>query len=142
MNSRPKKRNILIISVGIVYLWFGVLKFFPDLSPAESLARKTIDLLTLGIIPSKVSIILLAIWETSIGIMLSLNIYRRIAIPLAMLHIVLTFTPLLFFYDEIFVNGAFIPSLLGQYIIKNIIIFSVLLNLLPEMNYRLRPALH
>ncbi len=137
-----RKRDFLVISVGIVYLWFGILKFFPDLSPAEALARETIDKLTLGIIPSKISIMLLAIWETGIGIMLILNKFKQWVIPLALFHIILTFSPLLLFYDEIFINGAFIPSLLGQYIIKNIIILSVLLNLLPDIKYRLKFSFH
>ena len=42
---------LLRLSVGIVFLWFGVLKFFPGLSPAEGLAARTISTLTLGIIP-------------------------------------------------------------------------------------------
>lgn len=132
MRIHIKKRNLLLISLGIVYLWFGVLKFFPHLSPAEALAKNTIAKLTMGIVPLDVAIILLAIWETSIGIMLIFDIYRRFAIPFALLHILLTFTPMIFFSDEIFSNGAFIPSLVGQYIIKNIIIISVLVSSYPD----------
>lgn len=128
MGIKIQKTNYLLISIGIVYLWFGILKFFPDLSPAESLAKNTIEKLTLGIIPIDISIILLAIWETTIGVMLILNIYRRYVITFALLHVVLTFTPMIFFSDEIFFHGAFFPSLMGQYIIKNIIIFTVLVN--------------
>lgn len=132
MRKHIKKRNLLLISLGIVYLWFGVLKFFPHLSPAEALAKNTIAKLTMGIVPLDVAIILLAIWETSTGIMLIFDIYRRFAIPFALLHILLTFTPMIFFSDEIFSNGAFIPSLVGQYIIKNIIIISVLVSSYPD----------
>ncbi|WP_193510771.1 doxx family protein [Christiangramia fulva] len=128
MGIKFQKKNLLLISVGVVYLWFGVLKFFPHLSPAEALAKNTIEELTMGIIPLNIAIILLAIWETAIGIMLILTIYRRFAISIALLHMVLTFTPFIFFSDEIFTNGAFIPSLVGQYIIKNIIIISVLVS--------------
>jgi hypothetical protein len=51
--------HILAISIGLVYLWFGGLKYFPHLSPAENLAKNTIYMLTFGNIPSNVSIILL-----------------------------------------------------------------------------------
>ena len=34
------------ISLGIVFLWFGVIKFFPGISPMETLATKTIYVLT------------------------------------------------------------------------------------------------
>ena len=58
----------LRISLGIIYFWFGVLKFFPGLSPAETLAAKTISHLSVGYIPSFISLPLLAVWECTIGI--------------------------------------------------------------------------
>jgi uncharacterized membrane protein YkgB len=36
------------ISLGIVFLWFGVLKFIPGMSPAEHLAGQTIERLSFG----------------------------------------------------------------------------------------------
>ena len=53
--------TILRISLGVVFLWFGVLKFFPGLSPAQSLAARTIDILTFGVVPSSVSVPVLAL---------------------------------------------------------------------------------
>jgi uncharacterized membrane protein YphA (DoxX/SURF4 family) len=58
----------LRISLGIIFFWFGFLKFFPGLSPADQIATETIKKLTLGIIEPSVSIIILAIWETLIGL--------------------------------------------------------------------------
>lgn len=121
--------KFLAISIGVVYLWFGVLKFFPHLSPAEDLAKNTIDMLDFGLIPSKVSILLLAIWETGIGLLLVFNLFRRWALGFAIVHIVLTFTPMFFFPEQIFNNGPFNLTLLGQYIVKNIVIFSILVSL-------------
>jgi hypothetical protein len=34
---------VLRIGLGLVFLWFGALKFFPDLSPAQDLATRTIS---------------------------------------------------------------------------------------------------
>jgi uncharacterized membrane protein YkgB len=48
--------QLLRISLGIVFLWFGVLKFFPGTSPAEQLATKTILVLTFGFVKPAVSI--------------------------------------------------------------------------------------
>lgn len=45
--------SLLRISIGIVYLWFGVFKFFQGLSPAEQLAMQTIHKLTFGLIIKK-----------------------------------------------------------------------------------------
>ena len=121
--------NVLAISIGLVYLWFGGLKYFPGYSPAEGLAINTIDLLTFGLIPSKISILLLAIWETLVGLLLVLNIYRRPAIILAIVHIAFTFTPLFLFPNQSFGSSAFVFTLLGQYIFKNVIILGALITL-------------
>ena len=118
--------NFLSISIGLVYLWFGMLKFFPDLSPAEGLAKNTIDSLTLGIIPENVSIVLLALWETIIGVFLIFGWYRRSTVVLALAHMVLTFSPLLLFPEETFNQGPFYLTLLGQYIMKNLVIIAAL----------------
>lgn len=60
--------TLLRISLGIVFLWFGALKFLPGVSPAQELATRTISVLTLGHIPPSVSLGVLATWECLIGI--------------------------------------------------------------------------
>ena len=121
--------RILTVSIGIAYLWFGALKYFPNQSPAEDLAKNTIDVLTFSLIPSNVSIILLAIWESLVGVLLILNIYKRVAILLAIVHMTLTFTPLFIFPEQMFINTPFQLTLVGQYIIKNIVIIVALFSL-------------
>lgn len=130
--NKRKKINLLPVSIGIVYLWFGALKFFSGVSPAEELAKSTIDRLIFGILPSTYSIILLAIWETLIGILLITNLYRKAALRMALVHILFTFSPFLFFPELLFSQAPFGLTLLGQYIIKNVIILGVLLGLLKE----------
>ena len=129
-----KTNNLIFlsISIGLVYLWFGMLKFFPDLSPAEGLAKSTIDSLTLGIVPENISIILLALWETCIGICLIFGFYRKSTVLLALTHMVLTFSPLLLFPEETFNQGPFYLTLLGQYIMKNLVIIAALVLIYKE----------
>lgn len=121
--------HILAITIGLVFLWFGMLKFFPGMSPAESLAKNTINLLTFDLIPPSISIILLAIGETLIGLLLIMNISRRSVIIITLIHIAFTFTPLFLFSKQSFTNPPFAFTLLGQYIFKNIIIIAALLTL-------------
>ena len=121
--------HIIALSIGILYFWFGILKFFPGLSPAEELAKNTIAVLTFSQIPSSVSIILLAIWETGLGLLFITNTYRSIAIRIAYFHLALTFTPFLFFDELTFSNPPFGFSLVGQYIVKNIILIAALITL-------------
>jgi len=131
MNLKHKLRSnhILAFSIGIVYLWFGALKYFPELSPAEDLAKNTINALTINLIPSSVAIILLAVWESLIGVLLILNIFTKTAIIVALTHMLLTFTPLFLFPEQVFNTEPFQLTLLGQYIFKNVIIIGGLLTL-------------
>lgn len=129
LKQRIFSNHFLAISIGIVYFWFGLLKFFPELSPAEELASSTISLLTFNLIPSKVSIMLLALWESLIGLFLILNIFRQSIIVITLVHMVFTFSPLFFFPELGFVHAPFQFTLLGQYIFKNIIIIGALLTL-------------
>lgn len=113
--------SLLKWSIGIVYLWFGALKFFSGLSPAEALAKDTIRILTFGAIPDDVSIMLLAIWEVGIGFMLLSGMFVRFAVKAAIVHICLTFTPLLFFPEISFTHAPYGFTLVGQYIVKNLV---------------------
>ena len=68
---------LLRISLGVVFFWFGVLKFFPGLSPAHDLAGRTIDRLSFGLIGPDVSLVILATWECVIGLGLIFGVYLR-----------------------------------------------------------------
>jgi uncharacterized membrane protein YkgB len=116
--------KILSISIGIIYVWFGVLKFFFGLSPAEQVASQTIHQLTFGLLPDQVAITTLAIWECALGIMLILRRYMKLVLILMFTHMCFTFTPFIFFPHQTFMHLPYDFTLLGQYIMKNIIIIS------------------
>ncbi|UWX54118.1 hypothetical protein NYZ99_13915 [Maribacter litopenaei] len=97
MNFVNLKKRYLQIAIGLVYLWFGALKFFPNTSPAEELATNTIGELTLSLIPPSISIILLALWEVLVGLFFLFNLQKKMTIRVAVVHMLLTFTPLYFF---------------------------------------------
>ena len=59
---------LLRISMGIVFLWFGALKFFPGLSPAQTLAGNTISILSFGLFTPESAVFILAVWECLIGV--------------------------------------------------------------------------
>jgi uncharacterized membrane protein YphA (DoxX/SURF4 family) len=116
--------TLLRVSLGIVFFWFGVLKFFPGLSSAQGLATRTIDLLTFGMIPPEVSIVMLALWECLIGLGLLFGVYMRATLLLLYLQMIGTITPVFFFPQEVFTYFPYAPTLEGQYIIKNIVLIS------------------
>ena len=105
-----------------MFLWFGVLKFFPNLSPAEDLAARTIEQLTFGLVQPDVSLPVLAAWESVIGIGLILGRWLRGILFLLAVQMAGTFTPLLLFPNETLTVFPIVPTLEGQYIIKNIVL--------------------
>ena len=111
-------------ALGLVFLWFGVLKFFPGLSPAQTLAIETIDLLTFGLIPAGVSLVLLATLECAIGLGLISGKFVRPTLLLLAFQMVGAASPLLLFPGEVFNAFPYAPTLEGQYIIKNIVLVS------------------
>lgn len=116
--------RLLRVSLGIVFLWFGALKFFPGFSPAQELATRTIQVLSFGRISPDVSIQILAVWETLIGLGLILGVFLRATLLLLFVQMLGTITPLFLFPAEAFTRFPLAPTLEGQYIIKNIVLLS------------------
>lgn len=116
--------TLLRISVGIVFVWFGVLKFIPGLSPADELATRTIATLSFGLVQPDVSRPTLALWETLIGLGLISGRFMRATLLLLFLQMVGTVTPLFLFPAETWSLFPIAPTLEGQYIIKNIVLVS------------------
>jgi uncharacterized membrane protein YkgB len=116
--------KLLRLSLGIIFFWFGILKFFPGLSPAQDLAKNTIDVLTFGLIPGNVALNILAVWEVLIGIGLITGIYMRVTLLLLFMQLIGTMSPVVIFPELVFTQIPYAPTLEGQYIIKNLIIAS------------------
>lgn len=113
---------ILRISVGLIFVWFGGLKFAEGMSPAQDLAIRTIQQLSFNLVPEKTIIIGLAIWEVAIGIGLIFKLFLRETLLLLFLQMLGTFTPVFLFPSEVFVQFPLALTLEGQYIFKNLVI--------------------
>ena len=113
---------VLRIGLGVVFLWFGLLKFFPGGSPAETLAARTIEVLSGGLIGPAVSLPVLATWESLIGLGLLAGRFMRATLFLLALQMLGTLTPLVLFPAETFTTFPLAPTLEGQYIIKNVVL--------------------
>ena len=116
--------TLLRLAIGVVFFWFGILKFFPGASPAEELAGRTIEVLTGGAVPAATALPILAAWEVAIGVGLFIGRWMRAVLLLLFVQMLGTITPLFLFPGETFKVFPFSPSLEGQYIIKNIVIVS------------------
>ncbi|HUP83150.1 MAG TPA: hypothetical protein VM284_03055 [Candidatus Limnocylindria bacterium] len=115
---------LMRLALGVVFLWFGVLKFFPGLSPAASLAGRTFSALTLGTLSESSAVLVLAAWECLIGLGLLSGLFMRATLALLLLQMLGTLTPLVLYPNETFVAFPYAPTLEGQYIIKNAVLIA------------------
>jgi uncharacterized membrane protein YkgB len=130
------KLKLLSISIGIIYFWFGALKFFHGMSPAFALAGETIEKLSFGLIHEELGNFLLACIEVLIGVGLIFQKYKRTVIIAALIHMGFTFTPLLLLPELSFTQAPFGFTIVGQYIMKNIVIIMALVILLPSNKFK------
>jgi uncharacterized membrane protein YphA (DoxX/SURF4 family) len=111
--------TILRVSLGLVFLGFGVLKFFPGLSPAEAIASATVDRLTLGLVSGHAAVLLTAVTETVIGLTLVSGRFLRVGIVVLGGALIGIMSPLALFTADLFPHG---PTLMGQYVLKDIVL--------------------
>lgn len=116
--------GFLRISVGVVFVWFGIPKFFPGVSPADELATDTISVLTFGLVEPAVSRVLLALLETAIGLGLITGRFMRLTLLMLFAQMIGALTPLVLFPDLTWTGVPLVPTLEGQYIIKNLVLVS------------------
>ncbi|WP_343487906.1 DoxX family membrane protein [Allomuricauda sp. d1] len=115
----------LRISFAIIFFWFGILKPF-GLSAAEGLLKATVAWLPFGSPEQWLSII--GWWEVVIGITFLFRLTTRIAIALLFIQMVGTFMPLVILPEVTFQDSNILmPTIEGQYIIKNLMVISAAL---------------
>jgi uncharacterized membrane protein YphA (DoxX/SURF4 family) len=110
---------VLRVCLGIIFLWFGILKFFKGLSPAEDLVRNTIYFMDPDIF-----IPILALWESLIGLGLITGKYMRLTLLLLFLQMPGTALPLIILPEKVWTIFPYGLTLEGQYIIKNLVLIS------------------
>ena len=113
------------IPIFIIFFWFGFLKII-DLSPAQQLVKDTVYWMPFLTAESWTYII--GAWEVLIAICFLFKRTTLIAMILLFLQMSGTFLPLVILPEVTFQNSnPLLPTLEGQYIIKNIIIITAAL---------------
>ena len=106
-------------SIGIIFIWFGILKPF-GISPAQDLVANTVYWFE-----NKLAFVkFLGWWEVLIGLTMCYKPLIRLSILLLFIQMPGTFLPLILLPDICFTDFPFGLTLEGQYIIKNLIIIS------------------
>ncbi len=113
---------LLRIGLGVVFLGFGLLKFFPGISPIEDLATRTTGVLTLGMITGHNAMDFVAGLECIIGVCFISGRFLRVGVWLMAAQMVGAMSPLVIFPGELFAGPYHAPTLAAQYIIKDVIL--------------------
>ncbi len=110
--------NIMRIALAIVYIWFGALKIF-GMSPAGELVERTVYWFR-----PEIFVPILGMCEVLIGLGLLVKKLIPITIVLLLLHMAVTFFPVFIVQTVCFDAFPYQPTLVGQYIIKNVVLIS------------------
>ncbi len=114
-----KYHNNSIARVGlfVIFFWFGMLKVL-SLSPATPLVNALYTKMfgTLGMSEFMIGF---GIFEVLIGILFLIKGMERVVLPLLAIHLFSTFLPLILL-PHLAWTDVFVPTLEGQYIIKNL----------------------
>lgn len=116
----------LRVSLAVIFVWFGLLKPM-GLSPAAPLVEATVGWMPVLTTAGWVAVI--GWWEVVIGVTFLFRATLRLAIALLFLQMGGTFLPLVLLPEVTFQAGRypFVPTMEGQYIIKNLLIISAAL---------------
>jgi len=113
---------LIRIPLFIIFFWFGFLKII-NLSPAQNLVIDTV--FWMPFLSAENWTIVIGYWEVLIAIFFLFKRTTLIAMILLFLQMSGTFLPLVILPEVTFQNSnPFLPTLEGQYIIKNIIIIA------------------
>lgn len=109
-------------SIFLIFFWFGLIKLL-GLSPASPLAE-ALTMQTVGIQYFDMLFDLLAALECIIGILFLVPKATRVVIPLLLAHMAVVCSPLLLVPEYTWQQFG-VPTLEGQYIIKNAVVVAV-----------------
>ncbi len=118
----------LRISYGAVLFGFGILKYFPGMSPAQDLVLATTHLLSFGLVPAlvpnSVAMVLTATLECAIGLLLITGRWMRLTIALLAVQLAGILSPLVLLTGRMFAGPHHMPTLEGQYVLKDVILLT------------------
>ncbi len=115
----------------VIFFWFGLLKVI-GLSPASGLVQNLFEQ-TIPFMSFNVFLILFGLFEMLIGVLFLFKSMVRIVIPLLFIHMITTFGPLVFLTGETW-QSFMVPTLEGQYIIKNLALIALAMGIATHLH--------
>lgn len=118
------------IALFVVFFWFGILKVL-GVSPAGELVESLFHA-TIPWMDFRTFYLGFALFECLIGILFLFPRTTRVVIPLLAIHMMTTFLPLIVLPAATWASW-FVPTLEGQYIIKNLVIIAAAMGIAAEL---------
>jgi len=116
---RRRGPGLLRVALGVVFLWFGLLKVF-GASPVADLVEATLSWL-----PPRTAVVLVGAVETVLGLGLIAGVAVRLVVTLLGLHLLGTFAPLFLFPHVAFEGGdPWRLTVEGEFIVKNLVLLA------------------
>ena len=110
---------LLRVSLGVVFLWFGLLKIF-EVSPVSGLVAKTIYWFDPDVVVPAIGAV-----EVFVGACFLVGRLMRVALPLLVLQMAGTFLVLILLPDVTFRDGnPFLLTVEGEFVVKNLVLLS------------------
>lgn len=119
------------VSLFVIFFWFGILKVI-GMSPA-GLVVANLFAETIPFMDFNTFYLAFGLFECLIGVLFLIKGMERIVIPLLFLHIITTFGPLVLLPEETW-SGFLVPTLEGQYIIKNLVIIAAAIGIAAHLH--------
>ena len=132
MNIKQVSILVARISLFVIYFWFGFLKVV-GLSPASGMVQELfgktmVHMPFMSAMSPSLFVIFFGLFEVIIAILFIIPGKERWAIILFFMHMIMTTLPLLFLHYSVWAN-IFVPTLEGQYIIKNLALIACALSI-------------
>ena len=121
-NSEKFARFVLFT----IYIWFGLLKIWGT-SPANPLVEALLSR-TLPFVSFPTFMLFLGTFEVIIGLLFLIPLWTRATKIIFAIHMAVVFLPLIFL-PAIAWQGTFVPTLEGQYILKNLALIALVAGL-------------
>ena len=110
---------VLRISLGVVFVWFGLLKIF-EVSPVSELVARTVYWVDPDII-----VPVLGVFEVTVGVLLLLGRALRLTLLLFVAQMIGTFLTFFVLPDVTFRDGnPFLLTVEGEFVVKNLVLIS------------------
>ena len=106
----------------VVYFWFGILKVLA-VSPASPLVDALLAVTMPHVAPATFNV-LFGLFEMAIGTLFLFPKCDRVTLPVFVAHIAMTMLPL-FLLPSLVWTAPFVPTLEGQYILKNLVLVAL-----------------